>query len=172
MLRPRTPPGSHRAETRPTAFQIRTLSFADWVSEQEFSLQRLRRMGRLAHATSGNLTETPVHRGKTLCTWSSISPNLPNRRCSVRMEPPTPPPARCVGSPPLPGRSSTSPTRRFSPPWNLKIDGERHRYQLLKVASSAQLDVHSEVIEELAAEGAIGIDFRHTEPAPSPLSGY
>jgi hypothetical protein len=55
---------------------------------------------------------------------------------------------------------------------DLKIDGERHRYQLLKVASSAQLDVHSEVIEELAAEGAIGIDFRHSEPAPSPLSGY
>lgn len=128
-------------------------------------------MGRLAHATSGNLTETPVHRGKTLCTWSSISPNLSNRRFGP------------YGTP----NAAASALRRIAASagaqldvsyssllatLDLKIDGERHRYQLLKVASSAQLDVHSEVIEELAAEGAIGIDFRHTEPAPSPLSGY
>lgn len=55
---------------------------------------------------------------------------------------------------------------------DLKIDGESHRYQLLKVASSAQLDVHSEVVEDLAAEGAVGFDYRQTEPSPSPLSGY
>ena len=55
---------------------------------------------------------------------------------------------------------------------DLSIDGERHRYQLVKVASSTQLDVHAEVVEGLAAEGAIGIDFRQAELAPSPLSGY
>lgn len=55
---------------------------------------------------------------------------------------------------------------------DLKIDGDIHRYQLVKVASSAQLDIHAEIIEELAAEGGLEIAYRTPDPPPSPLAGY
>lgn len=55
---------------------------------------------------------------------------------------------------------------------DVTIDGERHRYQLLKVASTAQLDVHAEIIQEEAAAGSLDTEWSETEPSPSRLSGY
>jgi hypothetical protein len=54
----------------------------------------------------------------------------------------------------------------------LKIGGERHRYQLVKLASSVQLDVHADIIEEEAASNRIEIEYRRTDGSPTRLSGY
>lgn len=54
----------------------------------------------------------------------------------------------------------------------LNIGGERHRYQLVKVASSIQLDVHADIIGEEAASNRIETVYRETDPAPTRLSGY
>lgn len=55
---------------------------------------------------------------------------------------------------------------------DVTIDGERHRYQVLKVGSSDQVDAHAHVIEELRASARITVEPRPSEPPPSKLSGY
>lgn len=56
---------------------------------------------------------------------------------------------------------------------DVSIDGERHRYQVLKLGSSNQVDVHAEVILELRASAKIAVELRpDRSPPPSPLSGY
>jgi hypothetical protein len=50
------------------------------------------------------------------------------------------------------------------------IDGERHRYQLCKLGSSTQLDIHAEIIGEAAADGAVSVFEQTSPPPPSLLS--
>lgn len=52
------------------------------------------------------------------------------------------------------------------------IDGERHRYQLLKVGSPVQLEAHGDVIEALADESTVEAAEAEPPAAPSILSGY
>jgi hypothetical protein len=55
---------------------------------------------------------------------------------------------------------------------DLTIEGEQHRYQLLKMASSSQLDVHATVIGELRRTVEITITPRDDLAPPTRLSGY
>ena len=54
---------------------------------------------------------------------------------------------------------------------DVKIDGERHRYQLLKMGSPHQLDLHADVIVDIRASSHISVEPRPTVPSPSRLSG-
>lgn len=55
---------------------------------------------------------------------------------------------------------------------DLLIDGERHRYQLLKMASTSQLEVHASVIEDLAATGAVSVSHEDELSPPGRFSSY
>ena len=55
---------------------------------------------------------------------------------------------------------------------DVHIDGERHRYQLLKVGSSYQLGVHAEVIAGLRSSAHVSVEPGPQPPPPSRLSGY
>lgn len=54
----------------------------------------------------------------------------------------------------------------------LVIDGERHRYQLLKVGSPSQLEVHSSVIEELRETAKIELVPEEDLSPPGRFSSY
>lgn len=55
---------------------------------------------------------------------------------------------------------------------DVTIDGERHRYQLLKVGSPHQLDAHADVIEAERDSTLVSVEPRPMAPPPSRLSGY
>ncbi len=55
---------------------------------------------------------------------------------------------------------------------DVTIDRERHRYQLLKMGSTDQLDIHADMIEELRATTAVSVGSRLDLPPQSQLSGY
>ena len=55
---------------------------------------------------------------------------------------------------------------------DISIDDERHRYQILKVGSTDQIDAHAHVIEQLRASARITVESRPSPPPPSTLSGY
>jgi hypothetical protein len=55
---------------------------------------------------------------------------------------------------------------------DLLIDGERHRYQLLKVGSPSQLEVHSSVIEELRETAEIELVSDGDLSPPGRFSSY
>ena len=55
---------------------------------------------------------------------------------------------------------------------DMTIDGELHRYQLLKVGSPRQLEAHAHVIEAEGASAQISVQPRPDPPPPSKLSGY
>jgi hypothetical protein len=55
---------------------------------------------------------------------------------------------------------------------DLTIEGERHRYQLLKMASTSQLDVHATVIEELRSSVHITVTPGDDLAPPARFSGY
>ena len=55
---------------------------------------------------------------------------------------------------------------------DLTIENERHRYHLLKVASSSQLDVHATVIEELRNTVVISVTPGDDLAPPARFSGY
>ena len=55
---------------------------------------------------------------------------------------------------------------------DVTIDLERHRYQLLKLGSTDQLDIHADMIEEIRATTAVSVGSRLELPPPSQLSGY
>jgi len=52
------------------------------------------------------------------------------------------------------------------------IGGERHRYQLLKMASTTQLDIHAEVIMAEREAGTVKVQHHLDQPSRSRLSGY
>ncbi len=54
----------------------------------------------------------------------------------------------------------------------LDLAGERHRYHLLKVGSTTQLEVHGQVIREVRAEHEASVALRDGQPTPTRLSGY
>jgi len=54
---------------------------------------------------------------------------------------------------------------------DVTIEGERHRYQLVKVGSPDQLEAHAYVIETARESEAISVEHRPDVPAPSRLSG-
>lgn len=55
---------------------------------------------------------------------------------------------------------------------DLLIDGERHRYQLIKVASTDQVEIHSAVIAELKETAEIEVAEVTDLSPPGRLSGY
>ena len=55
---------------------------------------------------------------------------------------------------------------------DLIIEGEHHRYQVLKMASSSQLDVHATVIEELRNSVPIAVKPGEVLAPPARFSGY
>lgn len=55
---------------------------------------------------------------------------------------------------------------------DLKIDGERHRYQLLKVGSADQLQVHASLIDELKDTSNIEMVAGGDLSPPGTLSSY
>lgn len=55
---------------------------------------------------------------------------------------------------------------------DLLIDGERHRYQLIKMASTDQVEVHSSVIAELKETSEIELAEGTDLSPPGRLSGY
>jgi hypothetical protein len=55
---------------------------------------------------------------------------------------------------------------------DLNIEGERHRYQLLKMASTSQLDVHVTVIDELRHTVEIKVTPGEDLAPPARFSGY
>jgi hypothetical protein len=55
---------------------------------------------------------------------------------------------------------------------DLTIEGERHRYQLLKMASTSQLDVHVTVIDELRHTIEIKVTPGADLAPPARFSGY
>ncbi len=65
-----------------------------------------------------------------------------------------------------------------APPSGLKasidliIDGERHRYQLVKMASTDQVEIHSSVIAELKETSEIELGEETDLSPPGKLSGY
>jgi len=52
------------------------------------------------------------------------------------------------------------------------IDGERHRYQLLKVGSPSQLEIHASVIEEVGETSEIQVTSDGDLSPPGRFSGY
>ena len=55
---------------------------------------------------------------------------------------------------------------------DVKIDDERHRYQLLKVGSDHQLNIHADIIQDIRTSAEISVQSRFVLPEPSRLSGY
>jgi hypothetical protein len=55
---------------------------------------------------------------------------------------------------------------------DVSIDGQRHRYQLVKVGSPDQLEAHAYVIEAERESAAISVAHRAEALPPSRLSGY
>ncbi|MCA1736862.1 MAG: hypothetical protein LC739_12375 [Actinobacteria bacterium] len=55
---------------------------------------------------------------------------------------------------------------------DVTIDGERHRYQLLKVGSDYQLEIHADIIRDIRASAHVSVASRFALPPPSQLSGY
>ncbi|HEX6947488.1 MAG TPA: hypothetical protein VF246_09065 [Acidimicrobiia bacterium] len=55
---------------------------------------------------------------------------------------------------------------------DLTIDGERHRYQLLKVASPTQLEVHASVIQEMGETAEVKIVDPDELSPPGRFSSY
>jgi hypothetical protein len=55
---------------------------------------------------------------------------------------------------------------------DLMIEGERHRYQLLKVGSADQLEVHASVIEELRETSEIDVAAEGDLSPPGRFSSY
>lgn len=54
----------------------------------------------------------------------------------------------------------------------LAIDGERHRYQLLKIGSPDQLEVHASVIEDVSETAEIQVLSGEDLSPPGRFSGY
>lgn len=52
------------------------------------------------------------------------------------------------------------------------ISGERHRYQLLKMGSTTQLDIHAEIIAVEHEAGTVEASPRPPDLSPTRLSGY
>lgn len=55
---------------------------------------------------------------------------------------------------------------------DVTIDGERHRYQLVKVGSPDQIEAHAYVIETARESAEIFVEQRSDLPPPTRLSGY
>lgn len=55
---------------------------------------------------------------------------------------------------------------------DLLIDGESHRYQLLKLGSADQVQIHASVIEELARTANVELSPEGDISPPGRLSGY
>lgn len=55
---------------------------------------------------------------------------------------------------------------------DVTLGGEVHRYQLLKMASSSQLDAHAYVIREEREDARVEVELRKETPAATRLSGY
>ena len=55
---------------------------------------------------------------------------------------------------------------------DVRIDDERHRYQLLKVGSDHQLGIHADIIDDIRASAEVSVESRFELPEPSRLSGY
>ena len=55
---------------------------------------------------------------------------------------------------------------------NVIISGERHRYQLLKIASPTQLEAHAYVIEGEREAHHVTVEDREEVPPPARLSSY
>lgn len=54
----------------------------------------------------------------------------------------------------------------------VEIAGELHRYQLLKIGSTTQLDIHADVIEAERDAGSVRVQHHTDQPSASRLSGY
>jgi hypothetical protein len=54
----------------------------------------------------------------------------------------------------------------------VRILDELHRYQLLKVASSSQLDAHADVIRSERKNATVEVELTNTPPPTTRLSGY
>lgn len=55
---------------------------------------------------------------------------------------------------------------------DLIIEGERHRYQLLKVGSTSQLEIHRSVIEDMKETSEIKVVAEGDLAPPGRFSGY
>lgn len=55
---------------------------------------------------------------------------------------------------------------------DVTLSGERHRYQLLKVASSSQLDAHAHVIQGDREGARVAVELANETPPTTRLSGY
>jgi hypothetical protein len=55
---------------------------------------------------------------------------------------------------------------------DLLIDGERHRYQLLKVGSTSQLEVHAAIIEDLRETAHLQVQDADDLDPPGRFSSY
>ncbi|MGH8952841.1 MAG: hypothetical protein ACRDX9_15665 [Acidimicrobiia bacterium] len=55
---------------------------------------------------------------------------------------------------------------------DLLIDGERHRYQLLKLGSASQLEIHVSVIDEIRATTPIQVIAEGDLAPPGRFSSY
>lgn len=55
---------------------------------------------------------------------------------------------------------------------DLLIDGEHHRYQLLKVGSQSQLEIHASVIEEIRETSEISVTSEGDLSPPGRFSSY
>lgn len=55
---------------------------------------------------------------------------------------------------------------------DVMIDDDRHRYQLLQIGSTSQIEVHASVINDLAKTADVKVvDVDHLSP-PGPISSY
>jgi len=70
------------------------------------------------------------------------------------------------------GHTLSAPPSGLMASVDLLIDGERHRYQLLKVGSTSQLDAHTSIIAELRGTAHLQVHDADDLSPPGRLSGY
>jgi len=70
------------------------------------------------------------------------------------------------------GHTLSAPPSGLMASIDLLIDGERHRYQLLKMGSTSQLDIHASVIEDLKATAHLQVLDEDDLSPPGRFSSY
>lgn len=70
------------------------------------------------------------------------------------------------------GHTLSAPPSGLMASIDLLIDGERHRYQLLKVGSTSQLEVHASVIEDLRGTAHLQVLDEDDFSPPGRFSSY
>lgn len=70
------------------------------------------------------------------------------------------------------GHSLTAPPSGLMASIDLLIDGERHRYQLLKMGSTSQIEIHASVIEDMAETSQIDMADDDDLSPPGRFSSY